>query len=74
MNRNTLLITQFLLLSSHISHGSELEKHMSGIYWMAGPGKNLGTSDQEYQSKFLAPVDKTLKNNQRLSGVYLVFP
>jgi hypothetical protein len=55
-------------------HGKDLANYMSGIYWVAGAPKGLKANDVEFENKYLPLVDKTLKENKYLSGIYIEIP
>ena len=55
-------------------HGKDLASYMSGIYWVAGAPKGLKANDVEFENKYLPLVDKTLKENKYLSGIYIEIP
>ena len=55
-------------------HGKDLANHMSGIYWVAGAPKGLKATNVEFENKYLPMVDKTLKENKYLSGIYIEIP
>ena len=55
-------------------HGKDLANYMSGIYWVAGAPRGLKATKVEFENKYLPMVDKTLKENKYLSGIYIEIP
>jgi hypothetical protein len=56
-------------------HGKGLANHMSGIYWMGDVDRGLlRENDVDFQNKYLPMVDKTLRENKYLSGIYIEIP
>lgn len=55
-------------------HGKDVANYMSGIYWVAGAPKGLRATETEFENKYLPMVDRTLKGNKYLSGIYLEIP
>lgn len=56
-------------------HGKDLANHMSGIYWMGDVDRGLlRVNDVDFQNKYLPMIDKTLRENTYLSGIYIEIP
>src|SRR5262252_8157156 len=56
-------------------NGKDLANYMSGIYWMGDVDRGLlRENDVDFQNKYLPMVDKTLRENIYLSGIYIEIP
>src|SRR6266436_6784117 len=75
-NISFLFSVSFYLVFSAIPqvHGKDLANYMSGIYWVAGAPKGLRATEVEFENKYLPMVDKTLKENKYISGIYIEIP
>jgi len=66
-----LVITPSSVAETGPDSSTGLTHRLEGLYWMIGPKSGLEGSDDKFK-KLLEILDKTLTNNQYLSGVYII--